>query len=328
MSPSSLATFYKDREEYYLSYMADTRPQRFPQTAAMAIGSSFDAYVKSWLHEALFGKGSDPKFEFRAIFEAQVEKQNRDFAMVAGKHAFGEYQACGALVDLLTELQGAVMKPRFEIEIGGIVDGQRESVEATVGGVPLLGKLDIFFISRSGAHVIFDFKVNGYCSRGNKSPMRGYLRLRGRNTHEMHRDCFPMLYNGMQINGAMMLEQSSKEWANQLSIYGWLSGEEVGSEFVTAIDQLACSENVGGPPTVRVAEHRLRISCKYQREWFEMVRHAWEVVCSDHFFRDLPKEESQNRCEVLDKYATALQGSGSDQDKWLQDLVRGQRNRY
>lgn len=325
MSPSSLATFYKDPQEYFLWYLADVRPPKFPQTKPMSVGSAFDAYAKHYLHEALFGKDNDPKYSFDALFTSQVEEHNRDWARVHGKYCFEQYKKYGALADLLSELQNSVGKPRFEIEIRGIVDGEREGLKGTFQGVPLLGKPDIQFISKTGAHVIFDFKVSGYCGTGNTSPMRGYLRLRGENTHTMHKDCFPMVMNGMQINAGLYLNDTDKkDWAKQLAIYGWLFGEEIGSEFVTAIDQLACAYN-GDYPLIRVAEHRLRISGKFQVEWFKKIQYAWEVINSDHFFRDLTKEDSQKRCELLNNYGETLK---DEKNKWLQELVRGQRRKY
>lgn len=315
MSPSSVSLFYKDQEEYYLCYLAESPPPRFPQTRPMSVGSSFDAYAKSYLHEALFGKGSDLKFEFKTIFEAQVEPHNRDWALVHGKYCFEQYQKYGALADLLSELQDAIGTPRFEIEL-------RRTVENNVLGIPMLGRPDLFFIHKNGGHIEHDFKVNGYCGNGNTSPMKGYVRMRGPNTHTMHKDCFLMNVSGFQINGAMYLEQSNQDWAQQLAIYGWLCGEEVGAEFVVAIDQLVCSYN-GEFPLIRTAEHRLRIGGVFQVELFKRVQHAWEVVNSDHYFRDMSKEESQKRCSVLDQYGNAFRGG--EKESWLTDLVRGER---
>ena len=45
--------------------------------------------MKSMLYAAVFGPSADPQYEFGALFEAQVEPHNRDFAIKAGKHATG-----------------------------------------------------------------------------------------------------------------------------------------------------------------------------------------------------------------------------------------------
>lgn len=321
LSPTSLSIFYKDQMEFYLSYCATNRPPRFPQTRPMAVGSAFDAYVKSHLHEILFGKNVDQRFEFQTIFEAQVEQQNRDWAKIHGKYCFEKYKESGALADLLSELKTAVGKPYFEIEMRGIVESVRESTEVNISGIPLLGKPDLFFIHKNGTHIIHDFKVNGYCGSKSTSPMKGYVRMRGPNIHAMHKDCFPVSLAGFQINGAMNLEDGNKDWAQQLAIYGWLCGETVGSDFVTAVDQLACSYN-GEFPLIRVAEHRLKVSGKFQIELFKKIQHVWDIVNSDHFFRDMSLEESKKRCSVLDDYSLSLE------DKWMENLVRTTRRFY
>ena len=88
LSPSSIGKWNDDREEYYLRYLADNRPPKMAQTLPMSIGSAFDAYTKSYISERLFGKDARPEFNFSAIFEKQVESQNRDWAKKHGKHAF------------------------------------------------------------------------------------------------------------------------------------------------------------------------------------------------------------------------------------------------
>ena len=137
LSPTSINLYYKDPEEFYIRYLSEFKPPRPPQTQPMAIGSAFDAFVKSYLHEKLFGKGKDPRFEPRTLFEVQVEPQHHSWAWRHGEKAFEFYRQSGALADLLIELQQAVGEPRFEIEIRGIVSARSESV---TGSVMLLGK--------------------------------------------------------------------------------------------------------------------------------------------------------------------------------------------
>ena len=54
LSPTSIGLWQKDRQEFYLYYLADHRPPRIAQNEPMAIGAAFDAYIKSYLHEMLF----------------------------------------------------------------------------------------------------------------------------------------------------------------------------------------------------------------------------------------------------------------------------------
>ncbi len=327
LSPTSISKFYENTSEFYMTYLADRRPPKIQQTRPMSVGSAFDAYVKSYLHERLFGKGVDPRFELTAIFEAQVEKHNRDWALGAGKHAFECYKNSGALADLMLELQGAVGTPRFEIEVRGVINGSREGVTSELSGVTFLGKPDIHFMSRTGAHVIFDWKVNGFCSASVVSPMQGYVRTRerGEGGHykhtAAHRNAQVMLHHGMLINVAGYLEQFDKDWARQLAIYAWLCGDEPGGDFIVAVDQLACGPG-GEYPRIRVAEHRLRIHRDHQFKIFAEAQHVWEVVHSDHIFRDMTKEASKQRCELLDGTAAALEGEGTSNDKWFSDTCR------
>lgn len=327
LSPTSISKFYEDISEFYMNYLAEKRPPRIPQTRPMSVGSAFDAYAKSWLHERLFGKGVDPRFELDAIFTAQVEPHNRDWARAAGAHAFECYKNSGALQDLMLELQGAVGKPRFEIEVKGVINGVRDGVTSQVGGVMFLGKPDLHFMNARGAHVVLDWKVNGYCSAYNFSPMSGYVRLRERNSDGhykqkgQHKDAQLMSHNGVMINVATFLEHHDKDWARQLSIYGWLCGEEVGGDFIIAVDQLACAPG-GERPKIRVAEHRLRVSRDHQWRVFAEAQHVWEVVHSDHVFRSMSKEDSAARCRLLDGTAEALLGDGTSNDRWFSNACR------
>ena len=324
LSPSSLATFESDPQEFYLIYIADKRPPKLPQTQPMSVGSAFDAYAKSYLYERLFGKGHNPKFEFQAIFEAQVEQHNRDWAIEAGKHAFDCYKGSGALADLMLELSNAVGTPKFEFEVKGTVEGQREGVTLQVENMVLLGKPDVHFFNKHGAHVILDWKVNGFCSKYAKSPMPGYLKYREKGSNRgQHKDCHLMMHNGMWINAACYLEYLDTSWATQLSTYGWLCGEEVGSDFIVGIDQLCCQPSgIVNKPQVRVAEHRLRVSVDFQFQALARYQQAWQIIHSDHFFRDLSLEESIARCKALDGAAEACAGDGTDFDQWFSETTR------
>lgn len=322
LSPSAIDMFYSNPSEYYLNYLADNRPPRIPQTQPMAVGSSFDAYAKSFLHERLFGKGHDVRFEFQTIFEAQVESQNRDFAIVAGQHCFDSYKASGALADLMLELQKSIVTPRFEFEVQGAVGGYREPRNMDVADLTLLGKPDVFFINCNGAHVILDWKVNGYCSKWGVSPSQGYVRLRKDGLNEgQHKKC--QLYNikGMMCNIACHLEDVDPKWAAQLSVYAWLCGEEVGADFITAIDQLVCKPGIM-EPEIRVAEHRCTVSKNFQQKTLARAYQLWEIIHSDHFFRDLSQEDSKSRCVALEEVANAYKDDAPDNDKWFANVTR------
>ncbi|KKL53800.1 hypothetical protein LCGC14_2271830, partial [marine sediment metagenome] len=215
LSPTSISLWQKDEELFYQRYLSENRLAREPQTRPMSIGSAFDAFAKSYLHEKLFGKGADPQYSKEAIFEEQVQSRNRDWAWENGEFVFEAYKQSGCLADMMLELTGSVGDPRFEFTI-------KDTVTTQIGEIPLLGKPDIFFTNNEGARVILDWKVNGYCAKSLKSPMKGYVKLRekGKNV-KMHKDCCLLKVHGMYINVAMNLENGDKSWADQLAIYSW-----------------------------------------------------------------------------------------------------------
>lgn len=325
LSPSGIKVFLENAEEFYTQYLSPNRPPRPPQNLAMASGSAFDSYVKSWLHNALFGD-SDPRYTLEALLEAQVESQNRQWARENGKYIFDCYLQSGALSDLLLELQRAVGSPRFEFRVQGAIHGYREGKTERLENVILHGRPDCAYINTEGHQIVLDWKVNGYCSKYAASPMPGYLRLRapGRTNLGMHRDAQPMVVDGLMINISTFLETYSKEWALQLAIYHFLLGSPFCSHtLLVGIDQLCCDATKGALPQIRVAEHRLRISKEYQQIVFDTACMIWEIANSDHFFRDMSFEDSAARCKILDRQLEALRGDGSKNDAWFTGMSRG-----
>jgi len=330
LSPTSINLYYRDIEEFYCRYLTEHRPPRMKQTRPMSIGSAFDAYVKSYLHEKLFGKGADPMYERDTLFEEQVEEHNWDWARVHGAHAMEIYRQSGALADLLIELNKAVGDPVFEVSLEGKLSVNRAGVDPTP--VNFLGKPDIYFINKLGNPVILDWKVNGWCSKRGASPKKGYLKLRhGSNVRSLdkphHRDCQPMMHQGMMINAGITLDMVDKDWATQLAIYAWLCGCDIGSDFITGLDQLACKPNeLGGQfPDVRIAEHRLRVGRQFQWETFLKAQEVWDVVHSDHIFRDMSEDESRRKCETLDaqcKSLTQMSNSDDPMDKLFMEMTK------
>lgn len=302
LSPTSLKIWKEKRDDFYLYYLADVKAKRPPQTEPMSVGSAFDAYVKSFLVERLLGKR--PEFEFDTIFLSQVEEHNRDFARDAGKICFDAYQKQGALSDVLYDMTGCIGEPRFETKLEGHVS----SVSISKNGIPLLGKPDIFFIHKGGARVIFDWKVNGYCGKNPLSPKPGYMRERTNDpttTGKSHAKAVGIMHKGVKISMYHPMCAVEKDWAAQLSIYAWLLGEDIGSDFITAIDQLACGPDSFGGKTIRVAQHRSIVTPPFQQEVFRDLAKAWEQIASGHIFDYLPRAESDARCAMLDSMANA-----------------------
>jgi hypothetical protein len=317
LSYSALTLWVRDRDEFYAKYLSDRAAPRQPQTPPMAVGSSFDAYVKSALNTDL--GTMTPQFEFQTIFEAQVEPQCRDFALTAGKVVFDAYKHTGAYNDLRKLLQESVEPPRFEFTVNGIV-----------GGAPFTGKPDCRFILDRGQGYIscvFDFKVHGYCSKSAASPAKGYMICldgfsgkQSRSHGKEHPGFLAMNFRGLTINSGYM-EFCSQEYADQLSIYGWLLGEKVGDENVVLGIEEMCAKP-GDPPTLRYARHRGRVKESYQLALEKKVADCWEAINSDHIFRDMSLEDSKARCEVLDEMAAGLGSDGTALNDWFNTVTR------
>ncbi len=302
LSPSSLGLWESDREAFYLKNLAPSRPPKVPQANYMGIGSAFDAYVKADLHAALFGVGHDPAYELTTLFEEQVEPQNRDECRIAGLYAHECYKSSGAYADLLRELENSKFAPQFEFR-----------VDKTIEGVPLMGKPDCRYIHKSGAHVILDWKVNGFFSKHGSTPYKFYSMIRDGWTETMakpsracnrpHKGFREIEHKGIKI-GAHYLEDTCKDWADQLSIYGWMLDEEVGGEdVVVCIDQLVSKVQEGGFPLIRIANHRCRISMRWQNQLIQRLTSCWKAIQAGHIFSDMSEEESKQCQEVLDMEA-------------------------
>lgn len=321
ISPSSLSLFEKDLEEFVLKHIVDNRPPRIGQMIYMAVGSSFDAWVKSALHAAIFGPGADPKYEFSAIFEAQVEPQCRDAARESGLRVFDNYVHTGAYDELLALLLKAKTPPQFEF-----------SVRKVVGGVLLLGKPDCEFKSEFDIDVTLDWKVKGYYSKHSASPTKNYQLCRdgmdwpkpSRSHDTAHKSYKALDFHGLTINEGFM-EDASKEYADQLTIYGWLMGKPVGAEdSVVCIDEIVSKSRLDQelPPLLRIAQHRARVSKEYQEKLLVRLQTMWHALQTGWLYRDLSKEENDLKLEHMERVAIGLASDGSADEDWYNAISR------
>lgn len=318
ISPSSLAKFEKDREDFFFTYCAEPKPPREPQSKPASVGSAFDAYVKSQLISDLFGTPC-----FSELFEKQVEHHNRDFALGAGRHVMESYVESGAYADLMELLDGAE-QAEFEFDAGTELDG-----------IPIIGKPDCRFVHRDGAHIILDWKVNGYCGKGAVSPSKGYMLCRdgagwdkpSRSHGKSHKLFEPTEFLGLTVNKFFM-EQVSIDWADQLTMYAWMMGEPVGSDkMIVCIDQIV-GKGAGkrgledGPPKLRVAHHRCRVSKEHQLALVERLNVMWDALRDEHIFTHLTKEENDIRMEGLGKRALSLLTNGTPEGDFFAMCAR------
>lgn len=262
----------------------------------MAVGSAFDAYVKAFLAKALFGSGID----FNSLFEQQVEEHNRDFAQKAGAKVFLAYKESGSLVDLLRILETAREPPRMEFT-------QQERILADgdhTNPVVILGKPDLYFITKEGLPVVLDWKVNGFCSDTGASPAQGYIVIKGqcRNHGSAHHSACIWHEKDLLINADPNLEKYKPDWATQIAVYSWLCGAKVGEQVIAAVDQIVCK-----PDGISVAQHRCEITEGFQRKVHAEFQECWDIVHSDHIFRDVSYELSKARCQMLATQALAFE---------------------
>ena len=309
ISPSSLSCFYQDREEFYLRYLAEIRVPKIPQSRPMAIGSAFDAFVKNYIMGALVGSaGIPPEFQIENIFEAQVEPQNRDWALSHGERLFEAYRASGALANLMLELSAATELPRFEFTVEC-----RVAHACCAGGIPLLGKPDAYCKLSDERGLIIDWKVNGYCSGSSPSPKPGYVRLLPSGKQHKNAQCSRV--SGIDCNIASTFETVDESWAAQTCIYLWVLGEPVGTKSLVGIEQLCCAGGEAATP-LRVASHRSRIGVQFQAALMDRIATMWTAIQSGTVL-------SQERALMLDQQAAAYGGNMEDpNERWFLSTTR------
>lgn len=323
LSPSALEIWLKSREEYFLKYLATDKPPKFLQTEPMAVGSSFDAFIKSFLHQNLFGKNhkDSAQFEFDTIFNLQVESQNKDFAIKAGASCFEQYKTCGALESLLVILQRPEVTSTVKMEFSEQGTIQEHGVSKSINdSVVVLGKPDLFF-RLDQINIVFDFKVNGFKSASGVNPAQGYVKYLepGNKKHgSAHKEAFLHYENGIEFSLTPNVELYQPSWGRQLAAYSWICGASVGSEIVVAVDQLCCRPSYPSP-IVGVAQHRCVLSKAFQLKTLEQFQKAWDQLQSGHIFEDMSLEENNKHIELLSQRAMAYSGD-TVEDQWLKRL--------
>jgi len=334
LSPTALDTWLKNPEEFFVKYCVVEKPPRFPQTLPMSVGSAFDAYIKSYLHQKLFGKQhkDSNQFHFDTLFEKQVEAQNRDFALQAGAVCFDAYKNNGAIAKLLPLLERSVSEPRFEFTASNTDEnGNITSAVTPPDGmveddpVVLLGKPDLAFEIPS-QKITYDWKVNGYCGNSAKSPTPGYIVLLdpGHKNHQgMHKDAVPGESDGLLYNLIPNIQVQEITWARQLAVYSWLSGAPVGSDIIVGIDQLCCSP-AGPVPKIKVALHRSPLMKEFQVATYKQFQDLWNRCnVTGHVLHNLSVEDAEVRQAALASQGAAYTG-GDENTSWL-NSIRGNR---
>lgn len=293
LSPTSLRKYETSPKEFYLTYLADN-PIRSPQTAAMAAGSAFDAFVKAAFYQDTFGR-TDPEYELDFLYEQEVEPHNRDSAREVGRYLFEAYKLSGFYAELLKLLDESDRPPRFE----------RERIKE-VNGVPIKGRPDCVFHLKSGAQVVLDWKVNGYYSNYQTSPFK-YFKM-GRHAHpkdkyKLSGKCHPE-YVGTEWHGVEIFagpfESIYDVWADQLITYSWLLSERC-DEVCFCIHQLAAKPSDSQFPFIRVFEYWGRASNEYCEALMVRYQTVWDALKSGRIFLDVSVEEGQALIRAFDE---------------------------
>lgn len=296
LSPTSIKKFFDDREEFYLTYLAEQRPPREPQQAPAGVGSAFDAFVKAELFGLIYGKNHPDaeKYDRDALLTQQVTTADRDAAIEAGGYVFLKYRQCGALADLMYEMDHATTDPRFEYKV------QRE-----INGVPLLGMPDLYFVHKNFP-VVYDWKVNGYYSQA--SPCKGYVQVYECNKGSRrgpHKITQPGKVGPFDGN-LLPIEEYNPDWARQLCIYAWCEGAEVGDDIIAGIDQIVGRKSDHKFPNLRVARFRSHISKDFQKKLDIQIQYIWECIKSGWIFRDKTFDQSLEKQAELEIRASKL----------------------
>lgn len=310
ISPTSLAMFEKDREEFYLKYVAENKPPKLEQTKPMAIGSAFDTYIKTFLESKLNGR----KGLFDSLWQVEIPDQN--WAKEHGKYVFGCYIASGALADLMLELSlaSSIVKMESSIELCVTINGTQ---------IPIMGKPDIYFECPDFLY-INDWKVNGYCGSSNISPKPGYVNCGGK----AHKNAVLGDVMGIRYNKAGGMDTS---WLTQLTIYAMcIWGIKYPSKpILVGIDQLCCSGTTPNAtntlpsrddtlPTIRVAQHRQFIPVPFWEDVLSRIYTCWTAVQNGTVV-------SPSRAQELEEYYKAYQQKGMD-NEWLEKITRQHSN--
>ena len=235
LSPTSIAQFMDNEEEFFRKYIV--RVGRLPQTKPMAVGSAFDACIKSYLDIYNEHGEVDPKkheIRYKERFDDSVEPLNREWAFYPGIIVFNMYRNTGALDHFLADA-----------EPGSVVT--IDTIERELNGVPILGKPDLMYRSKKYDNevIIVDWKCNGACSKSSVSPTPGYI------------DLFPSraMHKSADVVDGVNQGEIHKNYRLQLTVYGLLANCSI-----VGIDQLVFGK---ADPSVefgdcRVAIHRYK----------------------------------------------------------------------
>ena len=202
VSPSSLNEFERDPVGFYFKRLGpiESRPAREPQSFPAAVGTAFDAFVKTAVTE----EEGIPSPLLNSMLDGVA-----DNAIPMGFQLYLDYSKCGGY-DQFLDLEPSSL----EVETDAVVPGTE---------IPIFGYLD----AQVSGKRAFDWKVTSSGRPGGMSPNKGYnacidSRSGITRTHKLAGSC---------------LETLNERWATQLTMYTWMLRGEIGP-FGGCIDQI------------------------------------------------------------------------------------------
>lgn len=305
LSPSGFMTFQQNLDQYVRRYLADMPEPRYPQTKPMAIGSSFDAFVKNELGRCLLPAEfvmPGGELHLKTLFESQVDdEEDQKWAWEEGGHLFLQYKDLGAFDDLLADFQGCHSTPVFESGTSTLV----EMPDGVI--VPLFGYPDCYYYKKEGILVILDWKCNNYTAKRVKSPSKFYLKERsikdGKFFLRTHPKVTPVEQDGLVVDAEHCFSEIDKKWCLQMTMYGWMLGHAIGEPVVLQIEQILIEPNVENHPACKCVTYRGFASSEYQFQLADQLSAAWTAISSGHIYSNLTLEESEKRVETMSRLA-------------------------
>lgn len=273
LSPSAYiaARFYP--EQFIARYVLG---ERDAQTVQMAIGSVFDCMVKDYI-ERQYLDTTDQLYD-KCVAESVPDPIIRSDAYPWAKRCFDGYLLHGL----------PLLAAEMALSDGKLI--MESTMRRTVGGVPLLGKPDLYF-TVEGLPVIKDWKCNSIMSKA--SPKKGFVDscfITGPKAGVMsgpHDLCQGVVQpiKGLPVYCAAPL---NVEWAIQCCFYGWMAGASYGADhssheslltpIIAGIEQL-----VGWSGDVRLGRHSFIITKDFQRELLADVQRVWAAIQEENW---------------------------------------------
>ena len=273
ISPTAFKVWKTCAFKYYLKYLTGKK-YTFQQTPAMAMGSLFDAVIKSRLAAELQWYNKDTTLSLGALLK------NVDSSMMhllpEARRLVDYYIASGAYKALLDEV------------ISGIEYDELKHVKANKYHIafPIYGKPDL----KIGHNIITDFKVNGYGSKSGQSPKQGYKRAFDKNGEQ-----------GPHEKYGITMPEIDIDWATQLTIYNWLEQDQelldLSKDIPVAIEQIAIRGT-----TTKIASFRAIVPVAFQTNLYNELKTMWESILDGKIEKPKPSSERcfpyRTKCEV------------------------------